>query len=826
LQWLVQRGHGGVNLLVILSDLNRPQTVEPTCEYALKHFPDDVRPQFSLASLDAYHSKWEDAVTKLKPVIKQHPEFLPAQALYVRAIVQRGDQAALAKWSAAVPNGIEAEPQYWLAAGIWSQQENAIEGAAASFWRAARLNENDGEALSRLSAALTELGRGEAAKAAARRAAKLAALRDDVDSLISWKNNSQTAAVKIANTLEELGRRWEATTWLQAAFRMTQNKDPQLSETYQSIRDRLTSQTPWQLPEDLVAAKLDLSDLPSVDWQPGESTTAANEAVVVTSGKIRFHDQAGERGLEHVCKLGKPPGQEASLAIYQSGAGGAGVIDFDLDGWPDLYLTNMDGTPKREDSSANQLHRNLAGSFADVTDRADVGDRGFAQGVAVGDYNSDGFADLLVANVGRDHLYRNNGDGTFSDVTGSAGLSGQTWTTSVAIADIDGDSYADLFQVGYCGGDKPLQQKCIDKELNQPRSCAPLAFDPQADRVWRGLGDGTFAEVTDDWLGEHAAGRGFGLIIGNLDQQAGLDVYVANDMTANHYWSPDRDAADFRLIEQATIRGLAFNERSLSQASMGIAAADADDDGDLDFLLTHFSGDYNTFYEQVGPGMWADRSQRVGLAAPSQRMLGYGTQFLDADNDGTPELFVANGDIDDFSHQDRFFRQPVQLFDRAANGRWTELARATVGDYFSKNRLARAVATLDADRDGRTDLAVTHLFDPVALLINRTDTPAKQTRLFLRGTRTNRDAIGAQVRIDAADHRLTQQLLAGDGFQCSNERCLSFGTGEATKVNGIQVTWPDGSTDELPELKTGADYLVIQGSAQPFALAAPPAAKR
>ncbi len=233
-----------------------------------------------------------------------------------------------------------------------------------------QLNENDGEALSRLSAALASLGRVDEAKAAARRGAKIAALRDDVDSLISWKNNSQTAAVKIANTLEQLGRRWEATTWLQAAFQMTQNKDPQLNATYQSIRAKLTGQTPWQLPENLVAAKLDLSDLPAIDWQPRKSTTAPDQPVMVAGGKIRFDDQAGKRGLEHVCKLGKPPGQEASLAIYQSGAGGAGVIDFDLDGWPDLYLTNLDGTPKRQDSSANQLHRNLAGRFADVTGSA------------------------------------------------------------------------------------------------------------------------------------------------------------------------------------------------------------------------------------------------------------------------------------------------------------------------------------------------------------------------------------------------------------------------------------------------------------------------
>lgn len=818
LQWLVQRGHGSLNLLIMLSDLNRPQTVESTCRYALEHSPDDLRPMFSLAMLPAYHSRWSEVAEQLKPLVDQSPQFVPAQALYGRALVELGNEDDVRLWAKSVPDQIEDDPQYWLAAGIWAEQMNEPQCAAKAFWRAALLNENDGEALNRLSASLAHTGRMERSKETAQRAAVIAAIRDEVDSLLSWRKDSQTSAVKIAQLLATLGRNWESTTWLQSAFGMTQNQDPKLTEMYESIRTQLSGDTPWQKPEFLVAAKMDLSEFPNIDWQQSTMRETTSK-IAVSTAKIHFSDQAKQRQLEHICKLGKPLGEESGLAIYQSGAGGAGVIDFDLDGWPDVYLTTMDGVPKQYDSGQNRMYRNLAGQFAEVTDRMGVGNRGFSQGIAVGDYNADGLPDLFVANIGRNALYRNNGDGTFADVSDEVGLSGDQWTTSAAIVDVDGDGNADLFQVGYCEGEQPLQQPCIDQQLHQPRSCSPGAFKAEPDQVFRGNTDGTFVNATIQWLGKHDGGRGFGLVVGQFDGQPGLDLYVANDMTANHLWCSVADqGGSFHLSEQASLRGLAFNRRSLSQASMGIAAGDADSDGDIDFLVTHFSGDYNTYYEQISAGMWADRSNRVGLAAPSDRMLGYGTQWIDADNDGTPELFIANGDIDDFTYKGRSFRQKAQLFDRQSDGRWIESRATTLGNYFTKDHLARAVVTLDADRDGRTDLLVTHLFDPVALLSNQTDTDFERIRFFVRATNGHPDAIGTQIMIDVDGREQTQQLLAGDGFQCSNERCLIFGVGDAKRADKFTVIWPDGSTESFGAVESGKDYLIVEGSGDAFAL--------
>jgi hypothetical protein len=289
-------------------------------------------------------------------------------------------------------------------------------------------------------------------------------------------------------------------------------------------------------------------------------------------------------------------------------------------------------------------------------------------------------------------------------------------------------------------------------------------------------------------------------------------------MTANHYWTKAGDRGEFHLSEQATSRGLAFNARSLAQASMGIAAGDADQDGDVDLFLTHFSNDHNTFYEQTAAGVWADHSHRSGLAEPSLPTLGYGTQWIDLNNDGTLELMVANGDIDDFSHQGRSFRQPPQLFRRHPDGRWLPVVGDSVGGYFQSTRLGRAVAHLDANRDERTDLIVTHLFDPVALLINDTPSAGRRTRFVLRGVAAHRDGVGAVVRCVANGRRHVGQLFAGHGYQCSNEACVSFGVGAASELKEVVVTWPDGSEDRLGSLPTGTDYLVVQGQRSAFAI--------
>ena len=821
LKWLVQHQQGQLNLLIILSDLTRPQTVESTCRYALEKNKSDRRPHYSLARLPAYHGRWEEVIDELKPLIQHQPEFVPGRALWGRALVELGRFDELEDWASDLPAGIEQCVDYWMAMGSYAETLQELEKAAAAFHQVLLLNANHPEALSRLSVLLGRLDKKDEAETVALRSTEITQLRTHVDSLISWNNNSQQAAVKVARSLDRLGRLWESAAWLLAAYPMTQNLDDQTKATFESTRARLDAQTPWQDPSKLVTLNDSLFSSPQSTWamESGSSGQAIDQPTEIN---LQFKDEALLRGVNHTCEITTRSRNESGLFIYQSGAGAAGAMDYDLDGWSDLYFTSIDGQPYQQDSSMNRIFRNQSGSFVDCTESAQVGDRGFSQGVAVGDYDADGFPDLLVASLGENHLYRNNGDGTFTDVSAEVGLSGKRWTTSVALADIDGDGNCDLFEVSYCAGEQLLTQECVEEELGEPRSCNPLAFPAQSDCVWRLDDAGRFTDVSHQWLDDHELGRGMGLVVGQFDASPGLDLYVANDMTANHLWLSTQNGSEFSLTEQATLRGLALNRRSLAQASMGVAVGDADQDSDVDFFVTHFSGDHNTYYEQVDTGLWLDRSDANGFAAPSQRLLAYGTQWLDADGDGDVELFVANGDIDDFTHQGRLYRQPFQVYGRSSGGRWQLLDARPMGSYFEASHLARSVIGVDFDRDRRTDLVVTHLFEPVSLLRNETAPLGKSVRLILKGIACHRDAIGAVVDYQLSGQQRSQQLFAGDGYHCSSQRMLVIGAGMEERLNDVNVTWPDGSSDSLGDLEAGADYMCIQGLGEAFGLSLAP----
>jgi Flp pilus assembly protein TadD len=816
LRWLVMRGHGGMNELTMLSDITRPQTDSAISDYAMKRSPEDPRPLYALARDDAYKGKWEAAAEKLKRVIDKHPDFIQAQAYYSRAIVEQNDQDAIAAWSTQIPPGIESQAQYWIAAGAWAERNGQTKEAARAYWQAALLEPDNGESLNRLATILARLGLNEPSRLVAVRAGQLAKARDMVDTMQSRGKNSQDTAVEIAKLMDSLGRPWEAAAWLRLGATMNRDMNESLADVYADIRSRLDARTPWLMPKAEVAKELDFSDWPLHQWKMTRSI-AADPLAATTRHRLRLTDQAPLRQLDHICKIAPLTRGEAGLWIYQSGAGGAASIDYDLDGWPDLYLTNMDGVPKERNSSPNNLYRNQGGTFARVTDASRAGDTGFAQGIAVSDYNMDGFDDLYIANIGRNRLLRNNGDGTFTDVTEGSGLVGDDWTSSVAMVDIDQDGYVDLFEVGYCAGEEVLSVPCLEE--GEIFACLPKSFPAQKDRVWQGQVDGRFVEVTDQWIADQEPAHGLGIVAGFFDELTGLDLYVANDMSANHFWSSHTDEQDaFQLRDQASLRGLAVDRRSLSQASMGIAAGDADQDGDVDFYLTHFSQEYNTLYEQVTTGIWADVSQQVGLAAPSMDMLAFGTQFLDIDSNGTQELIVANGHLNDYTIRGQAYRMPTQVFERGGDGAWSLRSNEELGEYFTTKRLSRSLITLDANRDGKVDALITHLFDPVSLLVNESEGTGKSVTLFLKSVTGHPDAIGAQVTMKVGDKTLNTQLIGGNGYQCANQRMLHVGLGEAEKVDAITVQWPWGALEEFPPVATGREYLLIEGSGEAFEL--------
>jgi len=418
---------------------------------------------------------------------------------------------------------------------------------------------------------------------------------------------------------------------------------------------------------------------------------------------------------------------------------GGGAIDFDLDGWTDLYLMSGGGTVGKNDSKPNSLQRNLQGQFLEVSGRSGADDRGFGVGVATGDLNSDGFTNMLLLNYGPNRLLINNGDGTFRDVSGdNPALQELRWSSSGAIADLDRDGLA--------------------------------------------------------------------------------DILIVNDMSNNHFWSQNSQHP-FGMSESAVVCGLATDDFAQPQGSMGIASGDLDRDGDLDLFVTNFESEYNTFYQYENSGVWRDATRSQGLASEALPMVGFGTEAVDFDLDGNMELAVANGHIDVYEDEQgkSKYYQPFQLFKREASGRFELVRDFPSNSYLGTRHVGRAVWTLDADRDGRLDLAVTHQTEPVALLMNRTKTSNHWLSIRVKGSRTSRDAIGTSITVSQGSDEWTGFLTSGDGYLCSNERVLHFGLGASDDEVAVTVKWPDGTIEQPDPLAVDQRWLIVQGQA-PFSL--------
>jgi len=814
LQEFAKRGGADAETLQVLADPRRVEPDSEMCKRLLAKNPNDLRPLFGLARAEANQLSWSKVKTRLQPVVRQHPDFLPGQMLYGLALVQQGEYSGLQQWHKSIPATAQKFPDYWMIAGCWAAHEQKHDQAARAFWEAVRLDPSGyPEALPNLLFALKQLNRDNEAGTVAEQINRTTALRDSLKTHLERTASSQSAAFDVADAMMALGRLWEAEGWARLAVSLPDDKVSNTRERYLNIRERLTAQSPWQSPDLSTTNLLDLSDLPRVSWVPG--SVAAESRSRITRGQIHLRDEASARGAAHMCELDNNGG-ESGQWIHQSMGGGIGVIDFDLDGWPDLTLTVLDGHPKKTDSSPNRLLRNLDGYFTEVTSQAEYSDFGFGQGIGVGDYNSDGFPDLFDANIGRNRLYRNNGDGTFTDVSDIVGLNGDDWTTSVLIADIDGDGTSDLFEVTYCDGDKPFQEAC--RSSRGLATCPPLNFDAAADRFWRGTNEGNFTDITKTWGGHTYAGRGLGVVAGMFDEREGIDLYVANDMTVNQFWSGEHKDGKFEMVDLGAIRGLGLSGRSLSQASMGMAVGDPDQDGDIDFFLTHFAGDHNTYYEQAAPGLWLDRTTQRGLAEPSMDLLGFGTEWVDLDNNGVLELMITNGHVDKIDGEDVAYEMPAQLFELESTGKWQQIEGDTIGDYFQEKHLGRALVTLDANRDGLVDIAVSHLHEPLSLLVNQTGQAGNGITIHLKSTAGQRDSIGASVILPLGERKVITQLTAGDGYMCSSEQKLFIGTGEHSHTGDVRVRWTSGETENFNVLQSGAEYLLVEGSGEAFKL--------
>ncbi len=484
---------------------------------------------------------------------------------------------------------------------------------------------------------------------------------------------------------------------------------------------------------------------------------------------------------------------------------GAAFFDFDNDGWQDIYLVNgtyLTGLPP-DPLPTNRLYRNTGdGKFVDRTAASGSGDTGYGMGCAAADFDNDGDQDLYITNLGGNVLYRNQGPGRFEDITRQAGVGDERWGTSSGFLDFDLDGDLDLFVVNYV--EYALDQDHVCRRGRLRSYCAPIYYQPIGDILYRNDG-GRFTDVTQE-AGITQVGWGLGVAFSDFDLDGDTDVYVANDGSMNALYENRRG----HFVDVGLQAGARYNENGRSEAGMGVDFGDFDNDGHQDIFVTNFALETNTLYRNTGQGRFRDVTAPLGLEEPSFVPLGFGTRFLDFDNDADLDLFVANGHVVDIISQtdsSQTYLQANQLFRNEAGARFVEVS-ALSGPSFAVENVARGLAMADFDNDGDQDLLVTTEAGRPRLLRNDGGNRNHWLLIHLKGAH-QRDALGARVSVTANGTRQIKERQSGSSYLSSHDLRLHFGLGQATQAD-IEIRWPEGQIQTLSGVEANQILHIVQ----------------
>ena len=492
--------------------------------------------------------------------------------------------------------------------------------------------------------------------------------------------------------------------------------------------------------------------------------------------------------------------------IVESTGSGAAILDYDRDGWPDIFLVNGAELPTDKHSAdpptSHLFHNNHDGTFTDVTTKAGLGLNAWGQGACVGDYDNDGFDDLYVTAYGHNHLFHNQGDGTFRDVSAESGTagSGKEWGTGCAFVDYDRDGRLDLVVADYVHFDLSAtpapgaEAGCMWK--GTPVMCGPRGLPSAPNILFHNEGNGRFKDVSaSSGIQKTLAHYCFSVTTLDYDEDGWPDIYVACDSTPSILYRNNHDGT---FTDVGADTGVAFNEDGREQAGMGSTAADFDASGHLSIFKTNFSDDTSTLYHANGDGTFTDVTFAAGLGI-NLDALGWGAMFADVDNDGFPDLLVVNGHVYpevDAAHLGATFKEPRFLYWNQGNGHFKDLSKAS-GPGLTEPLSGRGLATADLFNDGRLEAVVNNLSDRPMLLVNLAKSANHWLGLHLVGTVSNRSAIGARVTLHGSKRIWVDEVRSGSSYNSSNDLRLHFGLGSESHLSSIEVRWPSGAREEF-----------------------------
>ena len=502
-----------------------------------------------------------------------------------------------------------------------------------------------------------------------------------------------------------------------------------------------------------------------------------------------FQEIGKEIGLDFIHSIGD---KELSNIIESSGAGAA-FLDYDQDGYIDLYICNgtwqkgVSSGEKPDKMPENHLYHNLGnGTFEDVTKKAGVGGPWYSMGVTVGDYNNDGFPDLFVSNYGANVLYKNNGNGTFSDVTKKSKVGGgeHKFSTGAAWLDYDNDGFLDLYIGNYLNFDPNY------KYFYAPDGFpGPLAYDSQPDVLYHNKGDGTFEDVTKAMGITDIDGRCMGVGAADYDDDGFVDIFVANDHSHNYLWHNEGGKG---FVDKAIMSGTGFGQNGESTVSMSVDFADYNGDGLLDMFVS--DDKYCSLYDNLGNGLFSNQSYPSGIAMPAGQFVGWSSSFIDFDNDGDMDIYKTNGALK------HLYGQEDQLFENTADGKFKDISTET-GKYFMSKLVGRGACFGDYDNDGDLDGYILNLNDFGAFLRNNKGNQNNWLTMQLVGTASNRDGIGARIKVSSGGKTQTAQKKSTTGYLSQNDPRMHFGLARNQMVDRIEINWPSGKLQVLENIK-------------------------